>query len=60
LIPGVKGAAEYEQLTGFPGEGKAQMPYQVIAHAVILAFIVISNVAYFSSRRKKQVLKGGV
>ncbi len=60
IIPGVKGAAEYETLVGFPGEGMAQMPYQVIAHIVILLFIIISNVAYFASRKKKGKLGGGV
>jgi hypothetical protein len=59
IIPGVKGAAEYEELVGFPGEGKAQMAYQVIAHAVILIFIIISNIAYFATRKRKGGLEGG-
>lgn len=59
IIPGVKGAAEYESLVGFPGEGMSQMPYQVIAHIVILSFIVISNVAYFATRKRKKKLGGG-
>jgi hypothetical protein len=59
IIPGVKGAAEYEELVGYPGEGKAQMAYQVIAHAVILLFIIISNIAYFASRKRKSGLEGG-
>jgi hypothetical protein len=60
IIPGVKGAAEYEELVNYPGEGKAQMSYQVIAHAVIILFIIISNVAYFATRkRSKSGLEGG-
>jgi len=59
LIPGVKGAAEYEELVGYPGEGKAQMAYQVIAHSVIIIFIIISNVAYFATRKKKGGIEGG-
>jgi hypothetical protein len=60
IIPGVKGAAEYEELVGYPGEGKDQMAYQVIAHAVIILFIIISNVAYFATRkRSKSGLEGG-
>ena len=51
IIPGVKGAAEYEELVGYPGEGKAQMAYQVIAHAVIILFIILSNIAYFATRK---------
>jgi len=59
IIPGVKGAAEYEELVGFPGEGKAQMAYQVIAHGVIIVFIIISNVAYFATRKRRSGLDGG-
>lgn len=59
IIPGVKGAAEYERLVGFPGEGMEQMAYQVIAHSVIILFIILSNVAYFATGRKKSGLGGG-
>lgn len=59
IIPGVKGAAEYEELVGFPGEGKAQMAYQVIAHGVIIVFIIISNVAYFATRKRRGGMEGG-
>lgn len=59
IIPGVKGAAEYEELVGFPGKGKEQMAYQVIAHSVIIAFIIISNIAFFATRKQKQQLGGG-
>jgi hypothetical protein len=51
LIPGVKGAAEYEQLRGVRGDGKRGMPYQVLAHLLILVFMVITNIAYVSKRR---------
>ena len=51
LIPGVKGAAEYEQLLGRRGEGSRGMPYQVTTHVVILVFIVVSNVGYIAQRR---------
>lgn len=59
IIPGVKGAAEYEELVGYPGAGKAQMAYQVIAHSVILLFIIISNIAFFATRKRKGGLEGG-
>lgn len=59
IIPGVKGAAEYEELVGYPGEGKAQMAYQVIAHGVIIVFIIISNVAFFATRKRRGRLEGG-
>jgi hypothetical protein len=54
LIPGMKGAAEYEQLRGSRGEGSRGMPYQVITHLVILVFMVVTNVAYLAQRRARQ------
>jgi hypothetical protein len=51
LIPGMKGAAEYEQLHGELGDGSRGMPYQVLAHVLILVFMVITNIAYLSKRR---------
>jgi len=51
LIPGVKGAAEYEQLHGMRGDGKRGMPYQVLAHLLILVFMIVTNIAYISKRR---------
>jgi hypothetical protein len=51
LIPGMKGAAEYEQLRGSRGQGSRGMPYQVITHLLILAFMVVTNVAYVARRR---------
>ena len=54
LIPGVKGASEYEQLTGRRGAGSRGMPYQVTTHIVILVLIVISNVGYIAQRRARR------
>jgi len=51
LLPGVKGAAEYEQLRGKQGAGSRNMPYQVAAHVVILGFMIISNIGYIAQRR---------
>jgi hypothetical protein len=53
LIPGIKGAAEYETLSGFETTGLESIPYQTLSHAVILFFIIISNIGYFATRRKK-------
>jgi hypothetical protein len=52
IIPGIKGAAEYEKLINYPGEGMSQAAYQVVAHSVIILFIILSNVAYFVTRKK--------
>jgi len=54
LIPGVKGAAEYEQLLGRKGAGSRGMPYQVITHLLVLTFMVITNVAYVTQRRARK------
>jgi hypothetical protein len=53
IIPGIKGAAEYESLIKKPGEGMTQAAYQVVAHTVIILFIVLSNIAYFATRKSR-------
>lgn len=66
LIGGLKGASEYEELvkTGYPETRRAYanpllqtaskgMDAQTIDHLIIIVFIVIGNVAYFASRRRK-------
>ncbi len=62
LIPGIKGAAEYEQLRGVRGLGSRGIPYQTASHFVILAFIVLTNIAYFARRvaERKRGLGAGV
>lgn len=63
LIGGMKGASEYEFLAekaGYISREKGQlvasksMPIQTTTHVVIVLFIVIGNVGYFMSKRKKQ------
>lgn len=54
LLGGMKGAAEYEQLTGTVGLGKRGMDSQSVAHLVIFFFILVGNIAYFSLK----VLRG--
>lgn len=62
LLGGLKGAADYEAMIRVglentpPGTAIPGMAAQSIAHLVIMLFIVIGNLAYFSTRRKK----GGV
>lgn len=50
LIPGIKGAAEYEQLADRKGAGLGGIPYQTTSHAVILIFIVLTNIGFFAKR----------
>jgi hypothetical protein len=54
LIPGVKGAAEYEQLRGARGDGSRGMPYQMLAHLLILVFMIITNIAYIAQRQARK------
>ena len=55
LLGGLSGAAEYETLVGWPGSGQAGMDAQSIVHLLIIALIIIGNVAYFTVRRKKRL-----
>lgn len=60
ILGGVKGAAEYEQqlkeahprFADMTTPGLQMMGPQTLAHIVIMAFIVIGNIAYFRSRKK--------
>jgi hypothetical protein len=51
LIPGVKGAAEYEDLRNISGDAGRGMPYQVTSHALILILMIIANIGYIAQRR---------
>jgi hypothetical protein len=66
MLGGMKGAAEYEKLLAakhpklrsFYGSTLAftatkGMDGQTVLHAVILAFIVLGNLAFFTSRSRK-------
>lgn len=63
LLGGTKGAAEYEELLlrkyprfkSLPMPALRMMGPQTMAHVVIIAFIVIGNIAYFRSRKGKNV-----
>ena len=57
LIPGIKGAAEYETLldedrVDEPGAGTRRMVPQTMGHLVIILFVLIGNAAYMAKRRK--------
>ena len=53
VLGGMKGAAEYEELTGFPGKGTVYMLSQSFAHVIVILFIVLGNLAFFYMRRRK-------
>lgn len=62
LLGGLKGAADYETMVreeednAAPGTATPGMAAQSVAHLVIMLFIIIGNIAYLSSEKKK---KGG-
>ena len=53
LIGGLKAAAEYEKLIGAPAKATSGMDAQSIAHLIIILFIVIGNISWHLSKRKK-------
>jgi len=53
LLGGLKGAADYETLVGIQdGTAVEGMAPQSVAHLVIMGFIIIGNLAYFSQKKK--------
>jgi hypothetical protein len=53
LLNGLKGAAEYESLVHNLGMASQGMISQSIAHVVIVLFVLLGNIAYFASRRRR-------
>ncbi len=54
LLNGLKGTAEYEHLIGKKGFGFLGMSSQSVAHLVIILFVIIGNIGYFTVRRRRQ------
>ncbi len=55
LVGGLQGAAEYETLVKHAGTGTAGMVAQSTAHILLLAFILLGNIAYFAMKGRKQL-----
>lgn len=53
MLPGLRGAAGYETLTGTLGRGTSGLDAQSVAHIVILLFVLLGNVVYFFERKKR-------
>ncbi len=58
LIPGIKGAAEYETLLDAggmnePGRGLRRMGSQTFGHMIIVLFVVIGNVSFLMTRKRR-------
>lgn len=54
LLGGLKGAAEYEMLVKTPGPAVEGMKVQIVAHAIIILFIVVGNIGFFATRRSQK------
>ncbi len=53
LMGGLLGAAQYEKLSDNPGPAMDGMRIQVYAHIVIIFFIIIGNIGFLASRKKR-------
>ncbi len=53
MIAGLQGAAEYETLVEKMGTGILGMPAQSVVHGLIILFIIIGNIGYILTKRKK-------
>ncbi len=52
ILNGLNGAAEYEALAGYPGTATAGMDAVSATALVVLAFIIIGNIAWAGSRKE--------
>jgi hypothetical protein len=57
LLGGMRGAAEYEVLIEHHDAGVRGMDSQSVIHIFIIVLVVVGNIAYFSSRKRKTVVK---
>jgi len=55
LLGGMRGAAEYELLVGHKGTAFRGMDAQSLVHLLIIALVIIGNLGYFLSGRKRRV-----
>ena len=54
LLGGMKGAAEYELLVNLEGTATRGMDAQSLVHLLIIFFVLVGNIAFFASRKKKK------
>lgn len=50
LIMGMRGSAEYEKLTGVPGQAVSGMDAQSLAHVLLVLFIILGNLGYLAAK----------
>jgi len=54
IMGGMLGGAEYEELADNPGNAKDAMRVQLFAHLVIIAFVIMGNIGFFATTRKRK------
>lgn len=54
LLGGMRGGAEFEKLTGYQAKATTFMLSQTFAHAIVIFFVIVGNIAYFVTGRKKE------
>lgn len=54
LLGGMKGAAEYEELVGKHALATTGMGIQSLIHFLLIALIIVGNLAYFMTKRQKE------
>jgi hypothetical protein len=52
MVPGLKAAAEYEQLINRPGDASIGMSSQSIAHMLIVLLVILGNIGYFMLKKR--------
>jgi hypothetical protein len=58
IMGGLLGAAQFEQLCDNPGWARAGMRIQLWAHIVIILFIIMGNVGFLMSKRRRSAGAG--
>lgn len=53
ILGGLRGAAEYEVISGLPGPSVAKMDAQSLGHVLVIGFIVVGNIAFFLDKKKE-------
>jgi len=53
LLGGMRGGAEYEEVSHYFGKATGFMRSQTFSHAVVIFFIIVGNLAYFMTRGKR-------
>lgn len=54
IIPGLKGASEYEKLISRRDSASVGMDIQSVAHMAILGFILLGNLGYFMTKKARK------